>query len=345
MPVSRTYNSGSIVYFQNDKDVEEVYVLQKGRVILISTAMDTGEEVKEDVQVGEFFGVRSSVGRYIREETAQVVGQTQLLVFKMPEFEQFVFKNTRLIMKMLRVFSKQLRNIHRQVRETLKVGEARDTSYELMNVAESFHKHGSMDHAIYAYQKYLEHFPAGVYSGRAKDLLEMAGNGSSYPYGYASLDSVSGSGENDFSAGFGVENGGAAGGEDASESGISDIFYNAMSSFSKGDYTAALDGYNAIVNSIAENVVEDELVGKSYFEKGRCELKLKQLDTASNSFTHYIKNYSDGDFVKESVYQLAAITEAKGNKERARALYMKVVSMSPADSVTAEAKRRLGRLG
>ena len=105
MPVSRVYTGGSIVYFQGDKG-DDVYVLQSGRVVLISTAIDSGEEIREEVQVGEFFAVKSSMGRYPREETAQVIGKTTLVVFKLNEFEQFILKNTRLILKMLRVFSK-----------------------------------------------------------------------------------------------------------------------------------------------------------------------------------------------------------------------------------------------
>ena len=46
MPISRSYTGGSIVYFQGDVG-EEVYVLSQGRVVLISTALDTGEELKE----------------------------------------------------------------------------------------------------------------------------------------------------------------------------------------------------------------------------------------------------------------------------------------------------------
>ena len=344
MPISRTYNAGSIVYFQGDKDVEEVYVLQQGRVVLISTALDSGEEIREEVQVGEFFGVRSSVGRYIREETAQVVGKTQLLVFKISEFEQFVLKNTRLIMKMLRVFSKQLRNIHRQVRESLKVGAARDPSYELMNVAESFHKHGEMDHAIYAYEKYMEHYPGGMYSERASSLMEMAQNGSPFPFNFPTLDSVEGGhgGKDDFAGGFGI-----AGDDNANvdTGGMSDLFYNAMSLFSRGEYESALNNYREILSGNPSGDDEREITGKTYFEKGRCELKLKKLDDAAASFTFYVKNYSGGEFVKEAVYQLAVITEAKGNKERARALYMKVATMKPADSITTEAKKRLERLG
>ena len=72
-PIIRSYKAGSIVYFEKDK-ADDIYVLQNGRIILSYTSIDTKVEIKEDVKLGEFFGVKSSLGRYPREETAQVVG-------------------------------------------------------------------------------------------------------------------------------------------------------------------------------------------------------------------------------------------------------------------------------
>lgn len=187
MPKNRTFTGGSIIYFQGDVG-EDIYVLQQGRVVLTYNTPE-GDEEKEEVQAGEFFGIRSSLGRYPREETAQVIGKTTIIQFNSEEFEQFVLKNTRLIIKMLKVFSRQLRNIHREVRDLLKAGAARDPAYELMNVAESFHQSGNLDHAVYAYKKYLELYPGGVYASRANELVVMAQNNRMYPIGYPVLES------------------------------------------------------------------------------------------------------------------------------------------------------------
>ena len=123
--VPRSYKSGSIIYFENDKS-EYCYVLKSGRVILTSIKLDTGEEVKEEVRVGEFFGVKSALGKYPREETAQTIGETVVLVFPLVEFERLVLRNANVVRKMLRVFSNQLRRIGKMVRSVM--GDGRPIS-------------------------------------------------------------------------------------------------------------------------------------------------------------------------------------------------------------------------
>ncbi len=357
MPVNRNYSGGSIVYFQGDRG-DDVYVLQKGRVILISTALDTGEEIKTDVQKGEFFGVKSSLGHYLREETAQVLGATTLLVFKQQEFEQLVLKNTRLIMKMLKVFSRQLRDVHRQVRDILKTGAAREPSFELMNVAESFFRSGNVDHAVHAFEKYLEHYPGGRYSERARDLIGKARRGERYPLGYPALESVTGG---DDSAQSTVREG-MRKAEDtledpfalnaapveapAAEPTISEVFYEGMDSFSKGDFADALGKYTACLQFKKLKGSEDaDLMSRAHYEKARSEIKLQKLDDATASLSLYLKKYPTGDHVKDSIFQMGVIAEGKGNAERAKSLYHKVATMPPPDQLTAEARKRLEKLG
>jgi len=344
MPQSRTYSGGSIIYFQGDKDVEEVYVLKSGRVVLLSTSVDTGEEIKEDVQIGEFFGVKSSLGHYSREETAQVFGKTQIIVFTMAEFEQFVLKNTRLIMKMLRVFSKQLRSIHRQVRDILKVGAVKDPSYELMNVAESFYKNGNFQHAEYAFNKYIEYYPTGKFAARAKELVEYAQKEVEFPSTFDSLEDVgrvpsaspasSGNGSSQDEFAF----------DDSSleEESAVDCLNAGIQYFKNGEYSDALKHFQ---QSLAKVGPDDPRTAEhALFERARAELKLGKLDDAAASFTTYAKTHADGEYLKDSIYQIGVISEAKGNKERARALYLKVATMSPPDSTNAEAKKRLEKL-
>src|SRR5687768_1546236 len=110
-PKIRTYQAGSIIYFEGDKS-EEIYILQKGKVILTAQSLDQKEEIKEDVRKGEFFGVKSTVGHYPREETAQVLIDTTLMTFRLPEFEALCLKNPRIVMQMLKSFSAQLRRVH-----------------------------------------------------------------------------------------------------------------------------------------------------------------------------------------------------------------------------------------
>ncbi|MDH5716058.1 MAG: cyclic nucleotide-binding domain-containing protein [Spirochaetia bacterium] len=191
-PVKRTYKAGSIIYFEGDRGEkgDEVYVLQEGKIRLISTGLDLVTENKEDVKRGEFFGVKSAMGHYPREETAQVIADSTVLVFKTPLFEAFSLKNPRLVLQMLKVFSSQLRKIHRKVRETLGEYDITDTSIELMKVAEYYYKIGNKKHAEYAYNAYLKQYPDGDLEKRARTMINNIDQGQDFPVNSPSLEAI-----------------------------------------------------------------------------------------------------------------------------------------------------------
>jgi tetratricopeptide (TPR) repeat protein len=158
--ITRTYKSGSIIYFENDKS-EYIYILKGGKVVLTTTKLDTGEEVKEEVRQGEFFGVKSALGKYPREETAQTMGNTTVLVLTPADFERLVLKNATVVKKMLRVFSNQLRRIVKMERSVLGEGEIVNPDAELFKIGEYYYKAGVVKHAQYAYKRYMEYYPDG----------------------------------------------------------------------------------------------------------------------------------------------------------------------------------------
>lgn len=360
MPKARNYNGGSIVYFQGDMG-SDVYILQKGRVSLISTALESGEEVKEEVKLGEFFGVKSSLGGYPREETAQVYGNTSVIVFTAQEFEQYSLKNTRLIMTMLRVFSKQLRDVHRAVREILKADEARNPAFELLNTGESFYKTGNIDHALYALDKYLSYNPNGRNVSRATELIQMARKGLTYPINFpppAPEDEASAGTDAD-----GVTRGlmaadsalddpfalntpdAPAGGEAVHEPTIADHFQSGQDFLSNQEYEQALTAFQKCVGfSHLKNDREQAVFAEAHYQLGYAQLKTGQLDSASGSFSNYIKKFPTGEHVKESIYQLGVTAEASGNIDRAKTLYHKVATMPPPDDITRTARQRLEQL-
>ncbi|OHD65702.1 MAG: hypothetical protein A2176_13795 [Spirochaetes bacterium RBG_13_51_14] len=164
--ITRTYKAGSIIYFENDKS-EYIYILKSGKVVLTSLKLDTGEEVKEEVRQGEFFGVKSALGKYPREETAQTMGNTMVLVLTPADFERLVLKNANVVRKMLRVFSNQLRRIVKMERSVLGEGEIVNPDAELFKIGEYYYKAGILKHAQYAYKRYMEYYPDGEHAALA----------------------------------------------------------------------------------------------------------------------------------------------------------------------------------
>ena len=114
MPKPVSYSKGSIIYFAGDRD-ERIYILQKGCVVISTTDVETGMPVTEQIKTGEFFGVKSALGHFPREETATVLIDSVCLSLTVQEFETIFSSNKTLILKMLRVFSNQLRKVHTQI--------------------------------------------------------------------------------------------------------------------------------------------------------------------------------------------------------------------------------------
>ena len=137
MPKAMQYTKGSIVYFEGDKD-ERIFILQKGILVLTTTDVETHQPVTEQVKNGEFFGVKSALGRFPREETATALTDCVSIALTIQEFEQIFSSNKQIIMKMLRVFSNQLRLIHKKTEAILKnVHEDQQTG--MIAVAKSFY--------------------------------------------------------------------------------------------------------------------------------------------------------------------------------------------------------------
>ena len=124
-PKAMLYKPNSIIFFKGDVS-DRIFILNSGKVSLNYTDIETGQEVHDLIATGEFFGVKSALGRYPREETAVVLTDSAVIGFTVPEFEQLAMQKTRIIMKMLRVFSNQLRRVHKRVQNMLELKDVKD---------------------------------------------------------------------------------------------------------------------------------------------------------------------------------------------------------------------------
>lgn len=157
MPKAMQYTKGSIIYFEGDRD-ERIFIMQSGSVLLTSTDIESGQPVAEQVKSGEFFGVKSALGHFSREETATALVPTVALALTIQEFEVLFSNNKALIMKMLRVFSNQLRQIHKKT-ESILNNITEDQQSGMLAVAKSFYDDEQYRSACDVYLKFLKRYP------------------------------------------------------------------------------------------------------------------------------------------------------------------------------------------
>ncbi|MDE7292344.1 MAG: cyclic nucleotide-binding domain-containing protein [Treponemataceae bacterium] len=152
------YNKGSIIYFENDID-ERIFILQKGVVILSSIDIETGGTNTVQLATGEFFGAKSALGHFPREETATVLQDAIVISMTVQEFEQIFSNNKKVVYKMLRVFSGQLREYHKKTKSLLAHQRELNQQDGMLSVARSFYKDEQHRACMDVCLKYLKLFP------------------------------------------------------------------------------------------------------------------------------------------------------------------------------------------
>lgn len=157
MPKAMQYTKGSIIYFEGDHD-DRIFIMQSGSVLLTSTDIESGQPIAEQVKNGEFFGVKSAFGHFPREETATALVPTFAVALTTQEFEHLFSNNKALIMKMLRVFSNQLRQIHKKT-ESILNNITEDQQTGMLAVAKCFSEDEAYRSACDIYLKFLKRYP------------------------------------------------------------------------------------------------------------------------------------------------------------------------------------------
>ena len=170
MPRAVQYKPNAIIYFSGDR-ASHVFVLKSGRVQLRRPDVETGLEMREHVDTGEFFGVKSALGNVPHEESAIVTAPSTALVLSLAEFEQYVIHSSAFTLRMLKVFSNQLRHSHRRAQELMSPEHREyDAEEGLYSNALYYAGRGLTEKAGYILRRYLEYYP----QGRFRD--EVAGN-------------------------------------------------------------------------------------------------------------------------------------------------------------------------
>jgi CRP-like cAMP-binding protein len=332
MPKAGAYRANSVIYFQGDAS-DKVYVLQSGVVSLNYTDIENGKDLHDIIQKGEFFGVKSALGKYPREENAVVLQDCTVVAFTVPEFEQLALSNTRVILKMLKVFSNQLRRIHRQVENLLKTEEQESPEQGLFKTGQYYLKNRMYAQAHYVFSRYLTYYPNGRNAQEAAKYLETA----------ETAQAKFGQGRGPAPIPEAAKAQAAAPEKSRELSDVAKVYYNGVSLFSSQKYQEAFKEFKGIVDSGSD----PEYVAKASFEMGRCLFLLGQADGCIRHFTAMIQSYPKHPDLPESLFYIGQSHEKKGDAEKAAAFYKKVLSMSrdEDDPVGRKAKKALKALG
>ena len=317
MPKPVRYKANSIVYFKGDNN-DSVYILKSGSVILKYQDIETGQELQDIISTGEFFGVKSALGKYPREETAFVVKDAEMLAFTVPEFEAVVMQNTRIIMKMLKVFSNQLRRIHKQLSNLISTGEDEDPESGLFKIGTYYQQCGKNVQALYAFRRYLTYYPSGKFASEATENLQRVE--------LLAQNSPSGGAQSGPSVGASAapSAGGGGKGSGGTMSDTAKEYYRGVNLFSQEKYGDALNVFKQVIVSGGDS----EYQAKAQFEVGRCLFAMRNYDTCIKHFSAMIQKYPKHPDMLEALFSVGNSYEQLADPAKAAGFYKKILSMA-----------------
>jgi len=336
MPKPLQYKAGSLIYFQGDP-ADKVFLLQVGKVNLVYQDIETGQDVHDLVSQGEFFGVKSAMGRYPREENAMAMLDATAMAFTVPEFEALAMANTRIIMKMLKVFSNQLRKIHKQVSSMMEK-EEQNPEAGLFSVGEYYFKAKSFGKARYIFSRYLTFYPSGKHVVQAANYLQQSEMGAvktaaaAVPASPAASPPVQ-------AAPAPAE---PRPDSNANLTDAAKAYYDAVSLVSQQKYQQAYLSFK----KIADANEDPEYVAKSIFEIGRCLFLLNKFDDCIRYYTMMITKYPKHPDLADALFYMGQSYEKNNRKDQAATFYKKILTMpgDEEDGTHVKARRALKAL-
>jgi CRP-like cAMP-binding protein len=172
-----SFKAGSYIILEGErKPSTQFFIIKEGKVSLKKTLSFGNEVSNETIGPGDFFGVVSAMSQYPQIETAVASSNVNLISVSYNRFGELIQKNAILAMKIIRFFSKKLREFDQG---QAKVGAGKTQPTEdlsvLYSMAESYFQQGNIESAVYLYQSYLKYSPTGEEAKNCREKLKMLG--------------------------------------------------------------------------------------------------------------------------------------------------------------------------
>ncbi|MEL3911616.1 cyclic nucleotide-binding domain-containing protein [Treponema pedis] len=312
MPKAIRYKANSVVYFSGDFD-ERVFLLKTGNIALTSIDIETGAQVTDYIKTGEFFGVKSALGNFPREESAMVLTDSLVYSFTSKEFEAFAQSNTRIILQMIKVFSKQLRSIHRQLSSLLDSEEESNPEEGLFNVMNAFYGSQHYHAAGQVGTRYKTIYPNGKYITQVEQIIrsasEVAGRTFGTTEGKNEAGQISAQPEKNAS----------------SDDGTLHLSLNTAGDlFSEGKYDEAYDQYHYIIEAGSSGDIAQE----AYIGAGKCLLEQKEYVRCLQLLTGFISQNPKSSKIADALMYLGICYQNMNRPDKALAFYDKAALLA-----------------
>ncbi len=156
-----SYIEKSFITVEGKRDSNNFYIIKNGKAKVMKENPVAGEDPFSILGPGDFFGVISCMSGHARIETAVALTNISLISVEREQFGILIQKNPAVAMKIIRFFSKKLRDFDQAITHLTFKTTAEEDPEHLWSIGEYYLKKRILNHATYAYQRYIQHCPTG----------------------------------------------------------------------------------------------------------------------------------------------------------------------------------------
>lgn len=331
MPEVRQFKKGSILYFDGEVKTSYAYLLKKGVLSRTKLSVETGKPERSRLQIGEFFGIKASLGVARRDETITVHDDAVVLQFSPQEFYAVMQRNVNIMFKTLRAFSNELRNIHHSIEKSLYNAENDSfgsTADGLFSVGDYYFNKRDYQQSRYAFDKFIDHHPQHKKVAKAQENIKFINDvlkTSEENSGSAGASSSSGSEAKDYSFELGESREFLK--EMSGDSELYTHFNYFIEGYSKGDFKYAAQALKKASEMAQGDDVEELVKEKIHIGKIRVLYYLGKYENAIKAGKVYLKEMPESRYTQDALLVLA-LSYKKLDKDDMKTTILKKVIAS-----------------
>jgi CRP-like cAMP-binding protein len=167
------YMANSFITVEGKKNSDTFFIILKGQVKISTENPSLTDDAGSLLGPGDFFGVISCMSGHARTETAVSASPVSVITVRKDQFGELIQKNPAVAMKIIRFFSRKLREYDQSITQLTLKNAADETPEHLHTIGEYYLQRKSFNHAVYAFQRFLQYCPTSANADKAVTRLQQ----------------------------------------------------------------------------------------------------------------------------------------------------------------------------
>ncbi len=173
----RTFRKNAYIYIEGDEDIDNIYIIEKGRVGFTGSNIQI-KRYKSEAKEGNIIGFVSALSGRPRIETAYALTDCVLIELTKENFLRLLQKNSEIAFKVINYFAEELRIYDEMIFGNKDSADIQTCETDLFELGKFYINRNNYDYAYYIFNRHLQLYPESLYKDESrKYILQIESTG------------------------------------------------------------------------------------------------------------------------------------------------------------------------